>query len=207
MRFDMEAVGPAIGYKLLSSTVTPRPIAWITTLGLDGVVNAAPYSFFNAMGPNPPTVAIGMQRDPVRGWKDSPRNIMDTGEFVVNLVPEPLAEAMNVTCIDAPPAVSEIELAGLETAACDHIRPPRIAAAPVSFECVNLASVVTGPQQVVVIGRVIAVHVRDEFVLNVERGHIDTAALGLIGRMGGSGIYARTHDTFQMDRPVWEDRG
>ena len=120
MRFDYDALGPGIGYKLMTSTITPRPIAWVSTLGKNGVVNAAPYSFFNAMGHTPPTLALGLLADPARGFKDTARNILDTGEFVVNLVPERLAEAMNLTCINAPPDVSELDLAKLTPAPSTH---------------------------------------------------------------------------------------
>ena len=203
MRFDLDPATPQMSYKLLAATVTPRPIAWITTQGLSGVVNAAPYSFFNAMGHTPPTVAIGMLADPEKGWKDTPRNILDTGEFVVNLVPEDLAEAMNQTCTNAPAEVSELTLAGLQATPSTHITPPRIAEAPVSFECKTFTVVNTSPQQAIVIGQVLAIHVADRYVLDVERGHIDTPAIGLVGRMHGSGWYTRTQDMFQMDRPVW----
>jgi flavin reductase (DIM6/NTAB) family NADH-FMN oxidoreductase RutF len=202
MLFDFDKIAPEIGYKLLTSTVTPRPIAWVTTLGANGVVNAAPYSFFNAMGHSPPTLALGLLRDAERGWKDTARNILDGGEFVVNLVPEALAEAMNATCAGVGPDVSEMELAGLDATASTHIKPPRIAASPVSFECVSLAAVVTGPMQTVVIGRVLAAHIDAAVVLDAARGYIDTPALGLIGRMHGAGWYARSSDLFQLARPA-----
>lgn len=201
MLFDFDKIAPEIGYKLLTSTITPRPIAWISTLGLNGVVNAAPYSFFNAMGHTPPTVAVGLLRDPARGWKDTARNILDTGEFVVNLVPETLADQMNATCAAVGPEVNEMALAGLDAAASVHVKPPRIAASPVSFECKVLSSVVTGPMQTIVIGRVVAAHIADAVVLDAARGHIDTPALGLIGRMHGAGWYARSTDLFQLGRP------
>ncbi len=201
MLFEFDKIAPDVGYKLLTSTITPRPIAWISTLGLNGVVNAAPFSFFNAMGHTPPTVAVGLVKDGVRGWKDTARNILDTGEFVVNLVPEELAEAMNATSAGVGAEVSELGLAGLEAAKSVHIKPPRIAAAPVAFECVMLSSVVTGPMQSIVIGRVVAAHIADAVVLDAERGHIDTPALGLIARMHGAGWYARSSDLFQLGRP------
>ena len=205
MRFDLDPATPQISYKLLASTVTPRPIAWITSLSPAGVVNAAPYSFFNAMGHTPPTLVVGLLADPERGFKDTARNILDTGEFVVNLVTEDMAEAMNVTCIDAPADVSEMTLAGLQGAPAQHVRPPRIAGAPVSLECVTLSSVVTGPHQTIVIGRVLAVHVADEYVIDAERAYIDTPKLGLVGRMHGAGWYTRTQDMFRLDRPVYAD--
>lgn len=202
MRFDLDTVSTAVAYKLLAATVVPRPIAWVVTQDKAGNINTAPYSFFNVMGSSPPTIAIGLLADPQRGFKDTARNILDTGEFVVNLVPERLVEAMNVTSVDAPAGVNELELAGLSTEPSTHIAPPRIAQSPVSFECVNHASVVTGPQQTVVIGRVLAVHIDDAMIKNVEKGYIDTPALDLVARTFGAG-YARTRDTFDLARPTW----
>lgn len=204
MRFDLEEVGPQNAYKLLAATVMPRPIAWVVTQDREGGLNAAPYSFFNVMGSAPPTVALGLLADPVRGFKDTAKNILDTGEFVVNLVPERLVAAMNVTAIDAPRGVDELALAGLETLPSARVTPPRIAASPVSFECVSLSSVVTGPNQTVVIGRVLTVHIADDCVLNAERAHIDTPKLDLVARSYGSD-YVRSHDTFSLARPVWAE--
>ncbi len=204
MRFDLEEVGPQNAYKLLAATVMPRPIAWVVTQDRGGRLNAAPYSFFNVMGSAPPTIALGLLADAKRGFKDTAQNILDTGEFVVNLVPERLVEAMNVTAIDAPREVDELALAGLETAPSARVKPPRIAASPVSFECVSLSCVVTGPNQTVVIGRVLTVHVADDCVLDAARAHIDTPKLDLVARSYGSD-YVRSHDTFSLARPVWAD--
>lgn len=203
MEFDTDALDWQITYKLLTATVTPRPIAWVVTQDAQGRVNAAPYSFFNAMGANPPVIAIGIQADPARGFKDSARNIMETGEFVVNLVPERLAEAMNITAVDAPQGMNELELAGLKTVPSQKITPPRIAESPVALECRNLSSVVTGPHQTVIIGRVVSIHIDDAYVKDAERGHVEGAALDLIGRSFGPG-YIRTHDRFNMERPSWD---
>jgi flavin reductase (DIM6/NTAB) family NADH-FMN oxidoreductase RutF len=202
MIFDMETLEAQNRYKILTATVTPRPIAWVTTLSASGVINAAPFSFFNVMGHEPPTVAIGLLAGTGR-FKDTAANILDTGEFVVNLVAERNAEAMNITCIDAPPDIDELALAGLTAAASDAVRPPRIAEAPVSFECRVLTSLVTGPRQTAVIGRIVRAHVDDAVILDKERCHIDTQALHLIARMHGSGWYARSTDLFQIDRPSW----
>jgi flavin reductase (DIM6/NTAB) family NADH-FMN oxidoreductase RutF len=202
MFFDMETLEAQDRYKILTATVTPRPIAWVTTLSESGVVNAAPFSFFNVMGHEPPTVAIGLLAGPGR-FKDTAANILETGEFVVNLVSAANAEAMNATCIDAPPEVDEIALAGLTRAGSRKVRPPRIAESPVSFECRVLASLVTGPRQTVVIGRVVCAHIVDEIVQDRERCHIDTPALQLIARMHGSGWYSRSTDLFQLVRPSW----
>ena len=202
MRWDLEDVPTPIAYKLLAATVIPRPIAWVVTQDTKGRVNAAPYSFFNVMGSAPPTVALGMLRDPERGFKDSARNILDTGEFVVNLVPEGLVAAMNVTSIDAPQGTEELALARLATTPSTHIIPPRISDSPVAFECRTHTSVETGQHQLVVIGQVIAVHIDDRFILDVARAHIDTPALDLVARSYGSD-YIRSHDTFQLARPNW----
>ncbi len=204
MQFDMEHLDPDSRYKILTATVTPRPIAWITTQSADGVVNAAPYSFFNAMGQDPPTVTVGLLRG-ASGFKDTAANILDTGEFVVNLVSYDVAEAMNLTCIDAPPEVDELALAKLQAEPSVKVRPPRIAASPVSFECKVLASLVTGPTQTIVVGRVVHAHVVDRAVIDAVRCHIDTPSLDLVARMHGSGWYSRQTDMFQMVRPRYAD--
>jgi len=149
-------------------------------------------------------LAIGLIADQKKGFKDTAKNILDGGEFVVNLVPERMVEAMNITASTAPRNVNELELAGLETTPSVHIAPPRISKSPVSFECRSLSNVVTGPQQTIVIGQVLAVHVADDCVLNEDKGYIDTPKLDLIARSYGSD-YVRSKDTFTLERPVWKD--
>jgi flavin reductase (DIM6/NTAB) family NADH-FMN oxidoreductase RutF len=202
MQFDMEQLSAENRYKILTATVTPRPIAWVTSKSVDGVVNAAPFSFFNVMGHEPPTITLGLLSKPDGGYKDTSENILATGEFVVNLVSESMAAAMNETCTDAPPEVDELALAGLTALPSIAVKPPRIAGCPVSFECRSLASIVTGPRQVIVVGTVLRAHIADEFLLDAERCHIDTPALKLVSRMHGSGWYARSTDLFQLVRPL-----
>lgn len=206
MLFDLENLPAQSRYKILTATVTPRPIAWITTMSAEGAVNAAPFSFFNVMGHEPPTIAIGLLRRADGGYKDTAENILATGEFVVNLVSEQMAEAMNLTCIDAPPGVDELKLANLRALPSQRVAPPRIDGCPVSFECRSLASIVTGPRQVTVVGSVVCAHIDDEFVLDGERCHIDTPALKLVSRMHGSGWYARSTDLFQLTRPAYVNK-
>lgn len=201
MRYDLDQVPQPIAYKLLAATVIPRPIAWVVTQGKGGL-NAAPYSFFNVMGSAPPTIALGLMAAPDRGFKDTALNILETSEFVVNLVPERLVQAMNLTAADAPRGVDELQLAGLATLPSTHVSPPRIAESPVAFECRVLSSVVTGPCQTVVIGRVLSVHIEDRYLLNPDRAHIDTDALDLVARSFGS-EYIRSHDRFELARPTW----
>lgn len=201
MLFDMGQLPADIRYKILTATVTPRPIAWVTTRSRDGIANAAPFSFFNVLGHEPPTVVLGLLRHPNKGLKDTAQNIVATGEFVAHLVPHQMAEAMNATGVDAPPEVDEIELAGLETLPSQMVAPPRIKACPVALECRSLSVQETGPRQLAVIGEIVCAHVAEQFVIDARRGHIDTIGLELIARMHGSGWYARPRDLFQLVRP------
>jgi flavin reductase (DIM6/NTAB) family NADH-FMN oxidoreductase RutF len=203
MEFDFNQLPAAERYELLLGTVVPRPIALITTLDTDGALNAAPYSLFNVMGHEPPIMAVSVLAHPERRMKDTGRNILATEEFVINLVTEELAESMNITCIDAPAGFDELKLAGLETVPSTGVKPPRIAAAPVAFECKLLTSMSFGPHQAIVIGRVTHAHVADAFVLDAARALIDTPALKLIGAMHGARWYARLSDRFDMERPTW----
>lgn len=205
MKFHLRELPKAARYKLMASSITPRPIAWVTSRSNAGVANAAPYSFFNMMGDDPPTIALGLLCSGEGGFKDTATNIRETGEFVINLVSENQAEAMNITCMDAPPEVDELTCAGLTTLPSAAVTPPRIAGAPVSFECRTLHLLETGPGQSVVIGEVLVVHIDDAFILDPERHHLDTVAMKLIARMHGSGWYARTTDLFQMARPTYAE--
>lgn len=205
MQFDMRELPKITRYKIINSTITPRPIAWITTLSPDGVVNAAPYSFFNAVGTEPPLVVLGLLKEPrSRTLKHTATNIIANGEFVVNLVCEADAQKMNECSVDAPVDVSEIDYAGIETTPSVAVAPPRIATSPVSFECRKVAALDIGTQQTVVIGEVLMAHIRDEFITDRERVYFDTPAMKLIGRTHGSGWYVRNGDAFQMDRPAFD---
>jgi flavin reductase (DIM6/NTAB) family NADH-FMN oxidoreductase RutF len=200
MLFEFDKTPNENIYKLLVSTVVPRPIAWVTTQDIDGTVNAAPFSFFNAVSGNPPVIAIGIGGRAPGDVKDTGGNIRRTGQFVVNLVSNRLAEQMNITAIDFDKEVNELAEAGLTTAPSSRVKPPRIADSPVSFECERLVIVEVGVDRAVILGRVVAIHVADEFVLDADRCYIDTPKLDLVGRMHGSGWYARTTDRFDMPR-------
>ncbi len=200
MLFDVLGTTNENVYKLLVATIGPRPIAWVTTQDVDGTVNAAPFSFFNAMSGNPPVVAIGIGGRGPGDVKDTGGNIRRTGEFVVNLVNYKLAEQMNITAIDFAKSVNELVQAGLSTASSHHVKPPRIAEAPVSMECERLVIVDVGIDRAVILGKVVAFHVQDDCVLDRDRCYIDTPKLDLIGRMHGRGWYARTTDRFEMPR-------
>ena len=200
MEFDFEKLAADDRYKLLTSTIVPRPIAWITTLSKNGVRNAAPFSFFNAMSKDPALLAVGIMADGDNSMKDTARNILDTREFVVNLVPRPAAEAMNLTSIDAPPEIDELSLAKLDTRPSLKVRPERIAISPVSFEC-RLHTPIELSNQLIAIGEVVQAHVADEVMLDPAKLYVDTPKLDLISRLHGRGLYGVAETAFQMPRP------
>jgi len=197
--FDFETLSSNARYKLLVSTIVPRPIAWIVTLDRDGRPNTAPFSFFNAFATDPPVVGIGIGSYDSGRPKDTRRNIQDTGQFVINLVSEELAQAMNVTAIGFEPHVNELAEAGLDTLPSVYVKPPRIAGAPVAMECELMQIVELGKDTGLVLGRVLAMHVREVGVIDRARHYIDIRKLNLIGRMHAS-WYARTSNLFPMDR-------
>ena len=172
MLFDLDTVPHDQAYKLVVSSVVPRPVAWVVSQDRQGVLNAAPYSFFNAFSSNPVVVAIGCGQTPDHRAKDTLANIEATGEFVVNLVSADLAEAMNITAVDFDAGVNEITEAGLTTLPSTKIKVPRIAESPVALECERLAAIDLGNERTLVIGRVLAMHIRDEAVLDPHVGQI-----------------------------------
>ena len=193
---------PRVVYRTLIDLVTPRPIAWVTTADLEGRVNLAPFSFFNAVSGNPPVVvfAPALTRDGSK--KDTLRNVEATGEFVVNSAVESLAEAMNLTSADLPYGESEVDLAKLTLTPSVKVRVPRVAESPAHLEC-RLMQVLTfghGPGAGnLVIGEVVAMHV-DDAVRNPD-GRVDPGKLRTVGRMGGDD-YCRTSDLFALKRPT-----
>jgi flavin reductase (DIM6/NTAB) family NADH-FMN oxidoreductase RutF len=205
MQFDVDKMAAADRYELLLGTIVPRPIALITTLGPDGRVNAAPYSLFNIMGHDPAVAMVSVLAHPEARLKDTANNILATKEFVINLVSETVAEAMNITCIDAPPGINELELANLKTAASVKVKPPRVTASPVAFECRFLTSISFGPNQAIVAGQIVHAYVEDRFVCDRARGLVDTPELKLIGGMHGAKWYVKLSDRFEMERPTWAE--
>lgn len=200
MNFDFSQLASADAFKLLSSVVVPRPIAWVVSQSRAGRNNAAPFSFFNVVSSDPPIIALGI--GPRGGeLKDSARNILDTGEFVVNVVTDALAQAMNRTSLDYLAEVDELAMAGLETAASLRVAPPRIAQSPAALECRVWQVLEAAPQRVIVLARVVAMYLRDDALLDAQRYHVDTPALALVGRMHGAGWYVHTGGLFQMRAP------
>jgi flavin reductase (DIM6/NTAB) family NADH-FMN oxidoreductase RutF len=205
MHFDIDKMAAMDRYELLLGTVVPRPIALITTISTEGIINAAPYSLFNVMGHDPAVAMISVLAHPDQRLKDTANNILATKEFVLNLVSEPIAEAMNISCIDAPPGTNELELANLRTASSVKVKPPRVSTSPVAFECRFLTSLSFGPNQAIIAGQIIHAYIDDRFVLDRARGLVDTPQLKLIGGMHGAKWYAKLSDRFEMERPTWAE--
>ena len=185
-------------YRTLAGAVVPRPIAWVSSVSPDGTENLAPYSFFNVVSTSPPVVMFAPAARPDRpdGLSDSARNARETGEFVVNVVTEDLAEAMNETSATLSPAESEFDRAGLERAPSEEVTPPRVAAVAVAFEC-ELYEFIEIGSNAMVLGEVVSVYL-DERV--TPDGKLDTGKLDAVGRLTGS-QYCRTGDRFRMERP------
>lgn len=214
--FDLAAMTKGDSYKLLASVILPRPIAWVVSReadgpdGVGGSVNAAPFSFFNIVSSDPPLVAISISGAPDRVYKDTLGNIRARREFVVNMVPEELAEAMNVTATNAPTGMDETRLAGLELAPCAVVAVPRIAGSPVGLECELYEILEPGGASTIVLGRIVYAHVRED-VFDGPDGretlHVDPAKMRLIGRMHGGGGYCTTRDVFTIERKSWPFEG
>jgi flavin reductase (DIM6/NTAB) family NADH-FMN oxidoreductase RutF len=188
-------------YRALVGVVTPRPIAWVTTIDGDGRVNLAPFSFFNAFGANPPVVVFSptLRRDGTR--KDTLKNLNAVGEFVVNAAVEELAEKMNATSKELPPGQNEADFAGLTLEKSTKMRPPRVSESPVHLECrvCQIMSIGDGPIAAnLVIGEVLLIHVADS-VLDAS-GAVDPRKLRTIARLGGD-YYCRSTELFEMVRP------
>lgn len=206
MNFDISSTTPRQNYHLMIGLVAPRPIALVTSRDQNGQLNAAPFSAYNYLGTDPPVIAIGIAERagvPAEG-KDTARNIRQTGEFVVNVVNEDLAEAMNLCAIDFPPEINELEIAGLETTPSQVVSVPRIAQAPASLECREISTTAIGRTRIV-LGQVLSIYVRDDLV-DPEKTYINARELHAVGRMNGLGNYVKTRDAFfQIPRLSYEE--
>jgi flavin reductase (DIM6/NTAB) family NADH-FMN oxidoreductase RutF len=201
MQLDFTQLAPRDAYTWMIGTILPRPIAWVSTISGEGRTNLAPFSFFQGVTSNPPTLMFVPVNTRDGGKKDTVRNIEQVPEFVVNLVPFALAAAMNETSAMLPYGDSEFEAFGVAAQASERIRPLRVAAAPVAFECTldRIVLIGEGPLAAnVVFGRILLAHVNDA-VLGAD-GRPDPAKLDLIGRLGGES-YTRTTERFALKRP------
>lgn len=182
-------------YKIVTATVLPRPIAWVSTISGDGVPNLAPFSFFTVASSDPFTLLFSCSHKPDGSKKDTWANAEASGEFVVNLTNQATAEAMNITATTFPHGVSEFDAAGLTPAPCQTVAAPRVLEAPVSFEC-KLTRIVEVGGNAVIFGAVQMIHIDDAIY---DGNYVNLAAMQPIGRLAGSG-YCRVTDLFEMAR-------
>lgn len=202
MTIDPGSTDPRNIYALMTGAILPRPIAFVSTVSADGVRNLAPFSFFTGISANPPVICFApLVRGSDGGRKDTLRNVEETGEFVINVVSEEIAQQMNACAPEFPPDVDEFEISGLTPVASDLVKPPRVAESKISMECRLFRIVEVSDKPLggsLVLGEILRFHIADALL---DGFHVDAGQLNAIGRMGGP-EYARTTDRFPMVRPT-----
>jgi flavin reductase (DIM6/NTAB) family NADH-FMN oxidoreductase RutF len=199
MQIDPSLHSKADNYKLLTNLVVPRPIAWVTSQNESGIINLAPFSFFNAVGSDPLYVIISIGHNDAGESKDTAKNILANGEFVVNLVSEDLFDAMNISAADFPPGQSELLAAHLHSSPSVHIKVPRVAEAQASLECKLFSTQALG-SNTLFIGEVVMFHVANHLI----DAHLHINNFAPIGRLGSPSVYCRTTDRFDVSRITYE---
>lgn len=201
--FDFAALTERQRYKLLIGTVIPRPIAFITTVNSEGRANAGPFSFFNVLTHDPAIVAIGVENYADMRFKDTARNVRETGEFTVHIADDALVAQMEVCAIKFGPDVDELAMAGLETVPGKMVRSPRIITAPAALECRRYMTLEVGRAREIILGEVVGLFVRSDAV-DPGNLHIDQLKMDAIGRLGGHS-YSRTRDQFDIKTQTVEE--
>ncbi len=202
MMIDPATLNGLEAHRILISLIVPRPIAWVTSVSPDGIVNAAPYSFFSGVRSKPPVISVSAGQGR-HGEKDTPRNIAATGEFVVNLVSGDQAEQMNRSATEYPYGMSEPEEIGIELAPSETVNVPRIADSPAALECSLQQIIPVGdPPASLILGEVTAYRIRDDLEWDRIEG-IDPQAMDVIGRLNLNS-YLRITETFSMERIRYE---
>ncbi len=199
MEIDFKNLNPKHIYKLMTSIIVPRPIAWVSTVSKDGIYNLAPFSYFAGVSSDPPLliISVGSKTEGVK--KDTWKNIEETGEFVVNMVTRDVLEEMNITSLPFDEEIDEFEKAGLTPVSSKYVKAPRVKESPVNIECKKYEIIQIGKMGLI-LGEVLTVHVRDD-ILN-EKGYVDTTKLEIIGRLGGANYCLITKEnTFELKRP------
>lgn len=208
VEIDISNLSASSRYTILTSLVVPRPIAFVTTINEHGVVNAAPFSYFNLMGNDPPIVALGIGKDESRklGLKDTGYNIQKTREFVINTVNEDIIEQVNLTSIDFPSEIDESEIAGLTKLQSVKVKPPRIKESVSNLECRHISTIEIGNSRVV-LGEIIYLHIQKEYVKIQENDQsVLTELIKPVGRMHGRDFYSRTTtDLFRLSRQSYKE--
>ena len=203
LSYDPNTLSERDRYKMLISLVIPRPIALVTTVGPTGVVNAAPFSFFNMFSESPPLAVLGLQSRPDGGLKDTSAHIRDRGQFVINLVDEALGQQMNQCAVDFPPEVSEIEAARLNLLPSEKVKIPRIAEAPAALECRHFTTLEVSATRRLAIGEIVHIHIR-EGLWDPVKMRIDMSQYHPLARLFGN-YYASLGEPFTHVRQSYEE--
>lgn len=194
--FDFSELSGRDKYKLITGTVIPRPIALVTTVDENGVVNAAPFSFFNALSGDPAIVAIGVENKADMSFKDTGHNVRMTEQFTVNIVDQAMIDAMNICAVPFPSDVDELDLAGLTQVPGVHVNCPRILEAPAALECKRYITLEIGKSREIILGEVVGVFIRKDCV-NPLNKHVDQKRMDAVGRLGGHD-YSTIRDQFTL---------
>lgn len=192
---DFDAIGAYQRYKLMASLIVPRPIALVTTVNADGVVNAAPFSMFAMLGEDPPLVMISINRLEGGALKDTAANILQSGEFVVHMADEAIAGQMHDCGQSLPPEQSELDLVGFDAIPSVSVAPPRIAQAPIAFECLLWEKIETD-SRFIFLGKILHLHAR-EGLIDTQLWRVNLQDYFPVGRFGAS-FYTRTRDRFAL---------
>jgi flavin reductase (DIM6/NTAB) family NADH-FMN oxidoreductase RutF len=192
---DFDTIGAYQRYKLMASLIVPRPIALVTTVNAQGVVNAAPFSMFAMLGEDPPLVMISINRLDDGALKDTAANILESGEFVVHMADEAIAAQMHNCGTALPPEQSELDLVGFHAVPSTGVAPPRIAQAPIAFEC-RLWEQIETASRYIFLGRILHLHAREGLV-DTELWRVNLQDYFPVGRFGAS-FYTRTRDRFAL---------
>jgi flavin reductase (DIM6/NTAB) family NADH-FMN oxidoreductase RutF len=203
VHLDPRTLASTAVYKLLISSVVPRPIAWVSSVDPAGVANLAPFSYFMAITDEPPTIAFSCSPR-AGGFKDTLRNVQAAGEFVVNVVDDDRAASMNLSSGDYPPETDEFVVTGLTPAPSMVVKAPRVAEAPINMEC-RVARILPVGRAQLILGEIVQWHVRDD-VYDPATGRLDMRRLRPVGRLTGN-LYSHIHDIFEMKRPSENYRG
>ncbi|WP_457622683.1 flavin reductase family protein [Persephonella sp.] len=199
MEIKTENLEPKKIYKLMTSVIVPRPIAWISTVSFEGINNLAPFSYYAGISSDPPLVVVSIGSKEPGVKKDTWRNIEETGEFVINLVTRDLIEEMNISSLPFDEEIDEFEKTGLTPAPSTYVKAPRVKESPVNIECKKYEIIQIGKMGII-LGQVLNFHIRDD-ILN-EKGYVDTTMLEIIGRLGGANYCLITKEnTFELKRP------
>jgi len=205
MQIDLKAMSPRDRYKLLCAVVIPRPIAWVTTVNGHGLVNVAPFSFFNVFGADPATVILGLEHHPDGQPKDTTRNIDETGEYTINILTPELNEIMVATAARYPAGVSEATELGLDLAPSSQVAPPRLAAAPVSLECRKTMALSLSQERSIMIGEAIALAAQ-EGLIDQDRNYVNWGGEYPTARLFAD-KYARLVETESLTIPTLAPAG